>query len=128
MASKGKPFVGWMLNRHDRAELLRRFPPAYPDVVADHVTLLHGPPLGTPAPSETSGEVVGIADDGEGVQALVVRINGRIERPDGRTYHITWSLDRARGREAVHSNDVIAARAWTPLDAPIRVRLEPQGS
>src|SRR3546814_9902597 len=51
-----------------------------------------------------------LVDDGEGLQALIVSIDGSTDRPDGSTYHITWSLDRSRGRKAVQSNDVIAER------------------
>ena len=46
-------------------------------------------------PKDTSAEVIGQVDDGAGVQAFVVRIDGTTDRPDGRTYHITWSIDHA---------------------------------
>ena len=119
-------FIGWALDRRDREALLARFPPVYPDVVADHVTLASGVSADTPIPAEREGRVVGRADDGEGVEALVVEIGGTTDRPDGSTYHLTWSIDKARGREAKHSNDVIASRGWEPLDEPISIRLEPQ--
>jgi len=120
----GKPHVsGWKLPAADRARLLARIAPIFPDVVADHVTLqVSGDP---PLPHETAGEVVGVTDDGEGVQALVVRIGGTTDRPDGSTYHITWSLDRGKGRQAKESNDVIAARGWRPLEPPEPIALRP---
>ena len=31
--------TGWLLDEAQRAELLQQFPPAYPNVVAHHVTL-----------------------------------------------------------------------------------------
>ena len=114
--------TGWLLDRHDRETLLERFPPRYPEVVAHHVTLKFGDRAAEP-PSETAGEVVGVADDGRGVEALVVRISGTTDRPDGSTYHITWSL--AAGRQARESNQVIARRGWTWLPTPIPIRLEP---
>jgi hypothetical protein len=114
--------VGWMLDREDRAALLRDFPPAYPRLVADHVTLQSGLPPRPTLPSATEGSVVGIADDGAGVQALVVEIGGTTDRPDGSTYHITWSL--ADGRKPVESNDVIRRHGWKPV--PRRgIRLSP---
>ena len=70
------------------------------------------------------GEIVGQADDGRGVQAHVVRIGGTTKRPDGSTYHITWSLDRSRGRKPVESNDVIARQGWTACP-PIPIRFSP---
>lgn len=124
MAS-GRYVTGWKLDRGDRARLLERFPPAYANAVADHVTLAAKVGKDAALPTETSGEIVGIADDGHGVQAMVVRIGGTTDRPDGSSYHITWSLDRAKGRRAVESNDVIAKRGWTPLPEPVPIRLQP---
>jgi len=45
--------------------------------------------------------------------------------PDGGVYHITWSLDRGRGREAVQSNDVIADLGWRRLPDPVPIRIIP---
>lgn len=116
-------FTGWALDRDEREILLARFPPLYPRAVADHVTLKFGD--GAPVlPTETEGEIVGEADDGLGVQALVVRIGGTTDRPDGSTYHITWSL--AYGREAKESNDVIRAGGWQAFAEPVSIRLQPQ--
>lgn len=117
--------TGWKLDREQRAQLLERFAPLYPDVVADHVTLRAGTDAGTPLPHETGGEIVGEVDDATGVQALVVRIGGTTDRADGSTYHVTWSLDRAAGRRAVESNAVIARLGWRPLAEPVPIQLHP---
>jgi hypothetical protein len=117
-------FVGWSLDRGQREELLKRFPPKYAKAIADHVTLKFGD-REAKLPTETSGEIVGEAEDGKGVQAMVVRISGTTDRPDGSTYHITWSLQP--GREAKESNDVIREFGWRPFPAPIPVKLEPKG-
>ena len=101
---------GWKLEPSERAALLARFPPAYPRMVADHVTYKPDRP---DLPPPALGEIVGRADDGAGVEALVVRIDGTTDRPDGSTWHITWSL--ADGRAAKESNDVLAARGWAPV-------------
>lgn len=116
-------FIGWALDRAEREALLRRFPPRYPDAVADHVTLKFGDAEAR-LPTETSGEIVGEADDGRGVQAMVVRIGGTTDRPDGSTYHITWSL--GAGRKAKESNDVIAKGDWRAFETPVPVKLEPK--
>ena len=113
---------GWKLDADDRARLIARVAPAYADVGADHVTLGLG---NAPLPPAKAGEVVGLSDDGAGVQALVVRIDGDTARPDGSTFHITWSIDRARGRRPVDSNDVIARFGWALLDPPESIQLRP---
>lgn len=109
--------TGWKLVPKCRERLLGTYPPRYPQVVADHVTLLanqHGGNQAEPPPAVTNARIVGRVDDGGGVEAMVVAIGGATTRPDGGTWHITWSL--AEGRHAVESNHVIAALGWEPLD------------
>ena len=119
----GESVIGWKVERASRRELLQQFPPRYKSVVADHVTLRSKVAGGAALPAEPDGEVIGRADDGNGVEALVVRIGGTTDRPGGGTYHITWSL--GEGREAKESNDVIAERGWETLEMPQSVQLEP---
>ncbi len=114
--------VGWLLDEAQRAELLQQFPPAYPNVVAHHVTLAVGAAAGA-LPAPTTGEIVGRVDDGRGVEALVVRVDGGTERPGGGHYHITWSL--GAGRTARESNDAITALGWTPVALGMPVLLAP---
>ena len=116
-----KRTIGWLVDEAQRIELLQQFPPAYPIVVAHHVTLASGSADALPPPQ--IGDIVGIADDGAGVQALVVRIGGTTDRPGGGTYHITWSL--GEGRAAKESNDVIASQGWQAVDLPEPVTLRP---
>jgi hypothetical protein len=115
--------IGWLLDTRDRDTLLARFTPAWPDVIAHHVTLASK--TIDPLPTATAGEIVGHVNDGEGLQALVVAIGGTTDRPDGSIWHITWSLDQARGREAKQSNDVLRERGFDRIDAPISIRLIP---
>jgi hypothetical protein len=57
------------------------------------------------------------------VEARVVAIDGSTGRPDGRTYHMTWSL--GPGRRAKESNDVLRSRGWTRIDRPVPITLIP---
>ena len=119
MTDATKFYAGWLVDAADRVALLSRFPPRYALVVAHHVTLKFGEHTAEP-PRTVMAEIVGEADDGVGVQALVVAIDGSSNRPDGGTFHVTWSLEP--GREAKESNEVIAA-GWIPLLAPTPIRL-----
>jgi hypothetical protein len=114
--------IGWKLDRGERDKLLARFPPRYPTAVADHVTL-ETTAQSAPLPREVAAAIVGHADDGQGVEAMVVAIDGTTDRPDGSTYHITWSL--AAGRRAKESNDVIRDRGWSPMADAIPVTVTP---
>lgn len=112
--------LGWKLDRDQRDVLLAALPPRYAHAVADHVTLSVS---GTDLPSPVSkAEIIGHADDDSGVEAFVVAIDGTTQRPDGGTWHITWSL--AEGRAAKESNDVIRAVGWTGVPS-ISLKLTP---
>jgi hypothetical protein len=116
--------AGWKLPRDERDMLLQRFPPKYDNVVADHVTLRTGATSETPLPREVeTARIVGRADDGLSLECLVVELDGTTDRPDGSTYHITWSLGPTR--RARESNDVLRDHEWEPLRAPIDIALEP---
>ena len=103
--------TGWKLDLGARLALIEEFPPRYGKVVADHITLAAGNSASDSAPGPV-GEamIIGHADDGEGVEAYVVAIDGSTDRPDGGTWHITWSL--GPGRSARESTDVIDVQGW----------------
>jgi hypothetical protein len=115
--------TGWKLPSDERLALLERFPPRYSEVIADHVTLRVGATPETPLPRKPEARIVGRADDENSLECLVVELDGTTDRPDGSTYHITWSL--GPGRRARESNDVLRDRGWEHIDAPIPVELEP---
>lgn len=122
-AKPGKSVIGWKVDPTQRNELLQQFPPIFSQLVADHVTLKAKVASDADLPPPVTGEIVGRIDDGRGVEAMVVSIDGSTDRPDGSAYHITWSL--APGRRAKESNDVIAKLGWKPLDMPMPVLLVP---
>lgn len=116
--------TGWKLPRDAaRDRLLELFPPRYDRVVADHVTLQAGASKGTPLPRPVRAQIVGQADDDDGVQCLVVEIDGTTDRPDGSTYHMTWSL--GSGRKANESNDVLRDKGWKHVERPFPIEIEP---
>ena len=123
MARQGS-VIGWKVDRQQRDELLERFPPRYRDVIADHVTL-KADAKSEPLPAGVESNIVGRADDGDSLECLVVTIDGTSDRPDGSTFHITWSLDKSKGRQARESNDVLKERGWTPIPNAIPVKPEP---
>jgi hypothetical protein len=115
--------IGWKLPRGERDRLLQRFPPKYENVIADHVTLRSGVTPETPLPPHVDARIVGRADDGKSLECLVAELDGTTDRPDGSTYHITWSLGPRR--RAVESNDVLREQGWERISRPIPIELEP---
>ena len=115
--------IGWKLPQAEREMLLRHFPSKYERLEADHVTLRPGATPETPLPREVEARVVGRADDGKSLECLVVELDGTTDRPDGSTYHITWSL--GLGRRAVQSNDVLRDLGWKYIPEPIPIEITP---
>ena len=111
---------GWKLDRGERDKLLRDHPPRYAEAVADHVTL---DIRKSDPPHEVKGAIVGRTDDDKGVEAMVVTVDGTVDRPDGSTYHITWSLGPRR--KAKESNDLLREKRWDRIDRPIDLDLAP---
>ena len=88
--------ICYELSKSSKAMLMAKFPPKYPDVRYDHVTIKMGG-LGAKIPAAAEKvEVVGIADDGNGLEAFIVRVNGTPTRQDGRAWHITASFDSSK--------------------------------
>jgi hypothetical protein len=100
-------YTAYVLTDESREYLLKKFPPKYSKVVAHHVTVEFGVPDDTESPEPAAVKVIGEADSGDGLQALVVSVNGSTLRPDGGTYHITWSLEPDRYKP-VDSNALLA--------------------
>lgn len=117
--------TGWNLHADNRRALLGRFPPEWPDILADHITLASHVERDAPLPTAEAAAIVGTMNDGEGLQAMAVAIEGTTERPDGSIYHITWSLHRRRGRTPIESNSVLGERSWHRFEDPVPIRIRP---
>jgi len=113
----------WKLTEACRTAMLEQFPAEFPDVVAHHVT--HAFPSKV-LPPAASIEIVAEMVDPDGVQVMLVTVDTgdgpREQRPDGRTYHITWSIDRSAGKKPVHSNDVVVS--GMPIDYGVTAILD----
>jgi hypothetical protein len=76
-----------------------------------------------PPPDPVEAMIVGRADDNDSLEAMVVAIDGNVDRPDGSIFHITWSLGPGRG--ARESNDVLRDKGWSRLPEPVPISLNP---
>lgn len=111
-------FSGWMLPDAERAKVLSRFPTRYADAKASHVTRsLDDDSI----PEDAEIIAQAYVNDGNGIEALVVRVNGEVRRPDGLVYHLTLSV--GEGRSSKDSNDVIASpfHKWCELLDEFRI-------
>jgi len=117
-------YLAYKLSANSRNDVLHHFKPKYPDVICEHVTYQFPAKSSDPLPPAVhEAHVVGYEDDGEGLEAVVVEINGKLKRPDGKLYHITLSLDRKKGKKPVHSNALVN-KSYKPVPR-LAVHLEP---
>lgn len=114
-------YAGYLLSEQSRVELMEIFTPLFPDVIGHHVTYSFG--SDEFPPDVTSACVIGYIRDNS-LECLVVSIDGNIHRPDGKIYHITWSLDRSLGRKPVDSNKVLQTKQFEQIPA-INISIEP---
>ncbi|KAL0232858.1 hypothetical protein GEMRC1_011605 [Eukaryota sp. GEM-RC1] len=121
-SSQTKGYSCYRLPADQRQSLLSMAPPKYPDVVAEHITYEFNVPESIP-PAVTNAYIVGYAA-ANGVEAVVVEINGSIVRPDGMWFHITYSLDKSQGRTAIQSNNLLMD-GWMDLRQKVPLELEP---
>lgn len=117
-------YTAYVLSQDSRNQLMEKFPPKYHRVIAHHVTVEFGVPEGTELPPEADAKIVGYADSGDGIEALVVSINGSTQRPDGKHYHITWSLESEKYKP-VDSNDLVGYGKYK-LMLPIPINMNPE--
>lgn len=104
----------------DREKLLSMFPPTHPRVIADHISAQALDRMDMVKEGPAEGEVVGIVDK-DGVQSLVVSINGTVETASGTPFHISWSSDP--GVKTGGTGQVVRKHGYVKLDKPIPLDL-----
>jgi len=117
-------YLAYELSGASRAMLLRKFEPKYPKIICEHVTYKFPAQQGDDMPPIVKNAHVIGYQNGDGIEALVVEINGSSKRPDGKLFHITLSLDPTK-KKPVHSNDLLAQNGFSRV-TPIAIELEPK--
>lgn len=119
-------YTAYVLTNEAREVLQANFPPKYSKFIGHHVTINFGVPADAEVPEAAELKVVGRKDSGDGLEALVVSVNGETQRADGSTYHITWSLEPDK-YSPKDSNALLkdGARNYT-LSVPIYIETAPQ--
>lgn len=104
----------------DRDKLAERFPPKFPELIGHHITHRFGvrPDPDTAYGTSVSVMLIGYSCNEGGLEAFTVSVNGSTHRPDGKIYHLTWSLDRSKGFKPVDSGDLVRSNSQ-PINPPI---------
>lgn len=119
-----KGYNGYLIPNSERQKLLSIFRPKYSKIVAHHITHKFNVTKELP-PEADSAKIIGYADSGDGLEALVVEINSKVKRPDGSLYHITLSLDPSKYKPK-DSNRLLMSQGYNLITQSILIRVEPQ--
>jgi len=101
-------YYAYEVAQHIQQDLLKRYPPLFPDVLCHHITYSLTKQI--PSNNPVTVKIEGFVSDDK-VQAAVVSVDGERYQPNGRRFHITWSIDRAAGAKPAMSNALIASNA-----------------
>ena len=115
--------MGWVIPEDDLQILKASYPPRYAPIAVPHCTLELGGSRGSRLPPPRKGVVFGKIDNLDGVEALLLSIDGETVRPDGAVLHITSSL--GPGRKPKDSHEAIRTTPPLLFEAPIEVNLVP---
>lgn len=117
-----KGYNGYLISSNSRNYMLQHFSPKYKKVIAHHITYSFGVEKSLPPTAELT-KVIGYRDSGDGLEAFVVEINGKVNRPDGKLYHITYSLDPEKYKPK-DSNTLITNMGYTNVK-PFLIEVKP---
>lgn len=107
-------YVAFVLSDESKQQVLRQFPPSFPDVYAHHVTLEFNV-------TNSYSRIVWYEDitvnvigykKGAHIETLLVTVDGKRKKPTGDFYHLTLSLDRSSGKCPKDSNELLRKTAF----------------
>lgn len=122
-----KGISAYILDSASRDKLAEQFPPQFEKFIGHHVTFKFGASDKDPLPPAGQYHVIGYAtinmegDENDGIEALVVSIDGVKERKDGNVYHITWS----HGPSFKPKDSVQLTSIGFQAINPIEIKMEP---
>lgn len=119
-------YTAYVLTEESRDMLQERFPPQYSKFIGHHITINFGVPADTEVPENAQIKVVGRKDSGDGLEVLVVSVNGSTQRENGGIYHITWSLDPDKYAPKDSNALLQDSVSKYTVSLPISIETEPQ--
>lgn len=119
-------YTAYVLTDESRDTLIEKFPPTYSKFIGHHITIDFGVSEDTELPEAAAIVVLGKKDSGDGLEALVVLVNGESKRKDGKIYHITWSLESDKYSPKDSNSLLEKAFFKYKMALPVPIETEPQ--
>ncbi len=103
-------YLAFEVPQNLRDDLAETYPPQFFEFIGHHVTEQMGVKADTPLPTDKKITVIGHLTDRCALECFLVKLDDHYmsgENVGRRYYHITWSLDRSKGKKPFHSNQMI---------------------
>lgn len=89
-----QPYAAFILDHESQEKLTRAFPPKFSEVRANHITIAHDTIDPSVLFTPKSIKVVGYASNNQGIEAVLIEVDGQQFKSDGNPWHITISFDK----------------------------------
>ncbi len=116
-------YTCWMVDQYSKTQILNIFGQKHPDLIGHHITYMFGKQA--VLPNTAIINLIGHCIT-ETIECFIAEIDGSVVRPDGGIYHLTWSLDKAKGAKPVDSNRAIETNGFKHLTNPISIKATPK--
>lgn len=117
-------YTGYLLSENDRNKLASLFPPKNPTWLGHHITETFGVDANHPPPKKPSSVMLIEYLEEDGIEGFLASVDGTVNRPSGGKYHLTWSIDKGKGRKPVDTNNIVDQ--GKKLSKPIPLNVEPK--
>ena len=121
-------YSAYELTEESRAELLNSHTPSFSKVICHHITYQF--PVKSKddlPPTPKTVKIIGYnVSRTIGVECFVVEIDGERKREDGSFFHITISVDEAKGARPVQSNELLRKSGFNRMFNPIVLKVIPK--
>lgn len=121
-------YSAYELTEESRAKLLQEHTPSFSKVICHHITYQF--PVSSKddlPPTPKTVKIIGYnVSRTIGVECFVVEIDGEKKREDGSFYHITISVDEAKGARPVQSNELLRKHSFNRMFNPITIEVIPK--
>lgn len=122
-----KGYTAYLIPEKERKKILSMFAPSFEKVILHHITHEFGVEESSP-PDCKKANIIGFSkyvdEIGKGIEAFVVEVCGNLKRPDGKIYHITFSLSPEKYKP-YFSNEIIKKYGFRKLEKPVEIKIEP---
>lgn len=117
----------YIIPESERKKILSKFVPSFEKIILHHITNEFNVEENIPPPCNEA-KIIGFSKytdlSMKGIETFVVEVCGKLIRPDGKIYHITFSLSPDKYKPS-DSNTIIKKYGYITLQTPLFIKVIP---